>query len=180
MARKAVEVEGDDELLGKLHPELVGPPIRTMFHKWGVTTQGDARTNAPVNDNRLRSSIVYELGSGVIPEYVRVGTNARHGPFMEGGTGRLSDITEGPDNTMPSGGHRRHWPPAEALEPWARKHGTTGKSVAFFIGRRGGLRPRRFLRGAFEHSQRRLPMWMSEAARDMERRAEVWRGVGHG
>lgn len=167
MAKNTVSLEGEEEFYRKLSPSLVGPPLRHAFKKWGIRTMSDAREGTPVNDGRLRSSVVEEVDdSGIIPEFARVGTNARTGPFIEGGTGTQSDL--------PGGSRKKHWPPPQALDDWARKHGVIGggRSVAFFIGRRGGLKPRRFLRNAFEQNESSVPRLLAEAAREIERRAE--------
>lgn len=157
-------LSGFKEAERKLTPALAAQPVRRFMTKWAVSTQSDAKRGTPVNDGRLRASEVYEIEStppDQIPSYARVGTNDETGPFIEGGTGTQADL--------PGGTGRRHWPPAAALEPWALKHGTTGKSVAFFIGRRGGLKPKRFLRNAFDKNERRVPGWLSELALDIER-----------
>lgn len=111
----------------------------------------------PVDTGNLRASIAYEV-SGVdgVPLWGAVGSNVEYAPYMEYGTGTLSD--------GPNASGARHWPPAAALDVWARRHGfKSGAQVAFVIGRRGGLRPRRFLRNAFERSQPRIAAILDEA-----------------
>lgn len=108
-------------------------------------TMNAARINAPVDRGRLRASITsLAEWRGDILEGV-VGTNVEYAPYMEYGTGRLTDGEGG------KGG--RHWPPGAALDVWARRHGfASGRIVAEIIGRRGGLKPRQFLRKAFNVS----------------------------
>lgn len=94
---------------------------------------------------RLRGSIGHEVDSSALPLFAKVGTNVTHAPYMEFGTGAFAE-GEG-------GGSGSHWPPGEALSPWAERHGfTSGFAVAAAIGRRGGLLPRRYLRDALEAS----------------------------
>ena len=72
------------------------------------------------------------------PLWAKGGSNVKYAPYMEYGTGRLADAEGG-------GGGGRHWPPAQALEGWASRHGFGpggGFLVARAIGRRGGLKPR--------------------------------------
>lgn len=64
--------------------------------------------------------------------------------YMELGTG------------IPAGNPKVHWPPAAALEVWANRHGTTGFLVARAIGRRGGLKPRKFLQKAFDQNREKI------------------------
>ena len=55
----------------------------------------------------------------------------------------------------PGGKGARHWPPSDALELWAKRHGFGeggGYLVARAIGLRGGLTPRRYLRGGLQES----------------------------
>ena len=79
---------------------------------------------------------------------------------MEFGTGLLSED--------PKSRRQRHWPPAAALDLWAKRHGfASGAIVARIIGRRGGLKPRRFLRDAFESNRQRIADELSRIPRDV-------------
>ena len=94
---------------------------------------------APVDTGRLRSSLTHEAhweGTSLIGAW---GTNVEYAPEMEYGTGSQGD------SDVPHGG--RHWPPGQALDLWAARHGfQSGLQVARIIGKRGGLRPRHFLK----------------------------------
>jgi len=140
-----VEIEGLEEALAKFSPELYSEPLRDFWEKAALTVENEARTRAPVDTGRLRSSLAHMVDTASPPVWAKVGSNVAYAPYMEYGTGLLSD-GEG-------GSGRAHWPPAAALDVWARRHGfANGAQVARIIGRRGGLEPRRFLRGAFEAS----------------------------
>jgi hypothetical protein len=78
----------------------------------------DARKNAPVDTGRLRASIVPEVRRRERTIEGIVGSNVVYAPYMELGT-------------------RPHWPPMDALEVWARRHGTSAFIVARAISRRG-------------------------------------------
>lgn len=136
-------IKGLKETIGKLDPSLIAQPARDFFTKIGITIQGRARENAPVDTGRLRASITYEVDSRQVPQYVRTGTNVFYGPYMEFGTGKFAV----------GGGGKRHWPPGEALGVWAQRHGfASGFQVARIIGMRGGLKPRKYLTSAAEDS----------------------------
>ena len=97
----------------------------------------------PVDTGRLRSSLAHEAhweGSSLIGAW---GTNVAYAPEMEYGTGSQGD------SDVPHGG--RHWPPGQALDRWAARHGfESGLQVARIIGKRGGLKPRHFLKKVLE------------------------------
>ena len=140
-----VKIEGMDRVLSKLSPDLLAKPVASFFTRAAITVQNEARTLAPVDTGRLRSSISYKVDTAKVPHWAKVGTNVFYAPYMEFSTGYQTDG---------SGGRKRHWPPPDALNTWAKRHGVEGGgfAVAKAIGRRGGLRPRRYLRGALEHS----------------------------
>lgn len=116
-----------------------------------IEVRNEAVTLAPVDTGRLRSSIAYELAPQGQDLIARIGTNVQYAKSVEFGTGLLS---EAPDS---KGG--RHWPPPDALNGWALRHGFSvesggstvalGQIVAEIIGKRGGLRPKPYLRPAF-------------------------------
>lgn len=162
---------GEARLKKKLKADLVIQPVRNFLNRWGVLTSGAAKTKAPNNQGQLRGSLTHELDDTTgIPTWARAGTNIAHGPWMEGGTGLLADL-EGGKGT-------RHWPPGPPLDDWATKHGfASGQEVANIIGRRGGLVPRRFLRGAFEETQAMIPALLAKAASEIEQRAEAQKDV---
>lgn len=60
---------------------------------------------------------------------------------MEFGTGLLSD--------SPRSSRQRHFPPPDELDNWAYRHGfKSGWAVSLAIYRKGGLKPRKYLRNA--------------------------------
>lgn len=144
MTSIGVKVEGLQAIIRKTNPKILNAPLRNFFKRAAIAVQGRARTNAPVDTGRLRSSIVYEIDDEMPPTFAKVGTNVAYAPFMEFGTGAMSD---GPS---PSAWHN---PPPAALDTWAKRHGfKNGWQVAKIISNRGGLKPRRFLRKGFEDS----------------------------
>lgn len=161
MATETIRVHGLPELMRKLDPsKIAGAPARNFLNKWAIATEREAKAGAPVWRGHLRRSLTHDVDGGTFPTSARVGTNAPHAPFMEYGTGLLSD--------GPGGGGGRHFPPPAALAPWAASKGLNPYQVALGIYRRGGLKPRRYLRNASESTEKRLPMWVSEMAREIE------------
>jgi len=148
-----LEVKGLDSAIrdfqtGGAKTEIV---IGGITRKWAEATHREARRRAPSDLGTLPSSIYLKMTKGGIGYTVKIGSDEEHAHYMEYGTGRMGD----PEVTHKS----EHWPPWRALEPWARRHGFPpggGYLVARAIGLRGGLRPRRFLRGAWDKTKRML------------------------
>jgi hypothetical protein len=69
-----------------------------------------------INTGILRTSILAELTEDNLS--AEIGPTEKYGPYVEFGT-------------------QPHWPPLEALEDWARKHGIPAFIVARAIARRG-------------------------------------------
>jgi hypothetical protein len=85
---------------------------------------------------------------------------------MEYGTAKQGD---------PEGSHKeKHWPPLNApgLVLWAKRKGMPGKApaIARAIGKRGGLRPRRFLRQALESTESIIQNLLTRLANEIEER----------
>ena len=144
----AFVIEGLERLNKKLGVTALGDsflvgPLKKFWNRIGVTVQGEARKLSPVDRGALRQSIAYEIDDRPLPLHVSIGSALPYAPFMEYGTGLLTD-GEG-------GSGQPHYPPASALDGWAKRHGaSSGAQIARAIGRAGGLRPRRYLRGGIE------------------------------
>ena len=140
-----IHIDGLERAIKNASPELLDKPLRNFFARATIAIQNRARQNAPVDTGRLRSSIGTRVDSGNPPAWGEVGTNVQYAPYMEYGTGLFA---EGPNAKGD-----RHFPPGGALDVWAARHGfDSGFTVAQIIGRRGGLRPRRYLRNAVKES----------------------------
>lgn len=157
-----IEVVGLERVLGKLSARLYAGPLRDFLLRSVICIEKRAKENAPVDTGRLRSSIGHRVDGATPPTWGSVGTNVHYAPYMEYGTGALSD---GP------GGGGRHWPPGDALNTWALRHGfKSGGQVARIIGRRGGLRPRRYLRKALKESLSDIRRFVGRLGEDVGRR----------
>lgn len=163
---EVVRIKGLAELKGKLNIGLIAGPLRTFLTRAAILVQSRARERAPVDTGRLRADIAFEVDGGTPPIWARVGNNVFYAPYVEYGTGTQTD---GP------GGGGRHWPPAGALSGWAGRHGFGpggGFIVARAIGRRGGLRPRRYLRDALDAALSGIEGLFGALSRDIEAEAE--------
>lgn len=174
---------GLPELVGKLkRPEWVYVPAGRFLDKWRQATQRRAVQNFArgpggwVDTGETRKSITSERDRDIFPVFARVGSNLDKARWGEYGTGLLS---EDPDSSR-----KRHWPPADALEPWAKKKKIpkydksgavigvlSGADVAAIIGIRGGLAPRQFLRDAVEETDSMIEGWLKEMATEIEKEA---------
>ena len=136
---------------------IIASELKKAITRLVILGQGEARKLAPVDTGRLKGSIAYEVlqTSGAITG--RFGTNVTYAKPVEYGTGLFS--------TAPDSGGGRHWPPPSALDVWAARHGfTSGAEVAAIIGRRGGLKPRPYLRPAYAKIKPRVGEMIDRAA----------------
>lgn len=149
-----VEVKGLKETQAKMEQvvrDLKGGPMVGAMKKATLLVEREAKIRSPVDTGRLRASITPSVTQN--PLQGIIGSNVFYAPYQELGTGRFA-------------GRSRHWPPAAALETWARRHGIeSGFVVARAIGMRGGLRPRRFLRGAVEANAEKIRDLLDAAVR---------------
>ena len=157
----SAHIEGMDEVLKRFRDPRVQAIAKKHMTDALIAVEGPAKLKAPVGvSGELRSQITHEVRPiGGDMEGV-VGSPTIYAPHVEFGTGTQSD--------QPSG-KGRHWPPAAALEVWAQRHGVKGggKAVAYYIGRRGGLKPRKFLRGAWEETESRVIQHLERIVEDV-------------
>ena len=145
-----IEIEGLREVQEKMEQvisDLHGPPVLNAMRDATLKVERDAKRFAPVDTGRLRASIVpsVALKDNVLEGVV--GSNVKYAPYMEFGTGLHTERAM-------MGGGGSHFPPSSALELWAKRHKLpNGFVVARAIWRKGGLKPRRFLRQAFEQNE---------------------------
>jgi len=140
----------------------------------GEAVAGGARTLAPVNNGPLRASINAQVIQDPTKVYVEssVGSNLSYTPYMEYGTGLVHD--------HPNWGRKRHVLSYKALMGWARNKlggGSERQVTAFAIAvakkimKRGGLLPRRFLRGSLERLEPRITADAQRLVADIKREA---------
>ncbi len=145
-----IEIKGLERVTRKLSRDLIAGPLRTFFKKAAITVQSEVRNRTPQDIGKLVNSINYSIDDGALPLWAKIGPDAKPGSAlwfqaraMEFGTGRMG---------QPGVSHKsKHWPPSVALDVWARRHGfESGAQVARIIGKRGGLRPRKFMQEGFK------------------------------
>lgn len=98
-----------------------------------------------VNSGQLRNSITPEVRNKWKTLQGVVGSNLKHAPYMETGTGVFV-------------GKARHVPPISVLKRWVEQKNRGGKKLNAYvvqraIAKRGGLRPRKYLQRAVDENQ---------------------------
>lgn len=147
---------------------LVGPPVVGMLQAAGNAIKADAAANAPNDLGGLKGGFFARVERVDRTTWeAPVGNTVSYSAFMEYGTGTQHD--------NPQWGPRPvHKPPAKYLDAWAERHGfPSGRVVSRIIARRGGLKPRRFLRNAFAAEEMRLPSRAGALAREIVARWEA-------
>jgi hypothetical protein len=167
-----VQIDGLGNLIRRLREDAgLARPLEQAFTRIGLEATSASKKRAPVDVGLLRNRITYEVDRSPLPGYVRIGTlggaNPGYAAYMEYGTGLVHD--------HPSWPRRRHVVPGRVLVQWAarkarsRTGGPQGGAygVARAITARGGLMPRRYLRGPFEANRTRYVRTIEAALRRM-------------
>lgn len=141
---------------------LVVSEMKSAMTRATLTVERSAKKVVPVDTGHLRRSITHEVKAAPGGVVGKVGSNVPYAKAVEFGTGLLSEAPDG------KGG--RHYPPPAALDGWAIRHGfhtgsrsdaagdvaaspgSLGWMISQMIGRRGGLRPRPYLRPAIKEN----------------------------
>lgn len=124
------------ERMERVAKDLTGPPMVDGIRRATLLVSGTAKRLSPVDTGRLRSSIIPEVRTRWRSVEGVVGSNVKYAASQELGT-------------------RAFWPPLQALELWARRHGTTAYVVAKAIAVRG-IRAQRYLQGAVETNRGKI------------------------
>lgn len=164
-----VEVIGLKRLIKRMSADRLIKPMRRFLERSSISIESAAKENAPVDTGRLRASITHEIiEEGALPRYAKIGVlkspfSTPHGKkafAMEYGTGLLAE------GAGASG--KPHYPPAGALGRWAGRHGfASGAQVSRIIGKRGGLRPRRYMRDALKAKRAEIGKFAQVMAKEI-------------
>ncbi len=146
------QVEGMERLMERAKPELLAKPVHDFLERAALMVKAKAREYTPVDTGRLRASMTHQLDSSPVPLWARVGSNVEYAPFVELGT-------------------RPHFPPPEALELWARRHGIPVFLVCRAIARRG-TKAHRMLQRGFEDLQDKIGRMMKQLAESVKQEWE--------
>lgn len=160
---ESIRVEGLDQLLARMRAEpLFGEHLRKGIMAAALVVESEAKKRAPVDRGQTRAGITHKVDPSPLPLWGTVGTNSPGAAPMEYGTGRNSD---GPNASA------GHWPPSAPLDAWAKRKGidVPGFVIARSIAAKGGLKPRRFLRGALDAKRDRVIKLVSGALKAAER-----------
>ena len=149
-----VRLEGYDRFVASLDNVGIQQRTRMFLDATGHLVVSEARIRAPINVGLLRASIFHEVDGSTDPRWVDVGSRTRYAPYMEYGTGVTNDHPTWPKvRHVPFVNRDENGRPVAALFWWANRKGmgyAGGWGVARAIAKRGGLKPRRFLRGSIE------------------------------
>ncbi len=155
MSELKVEVEGLQELLEKLRdkPKLFGNPFQRTMKAIVLDVEKEAKDRVPRWRHNLLRAISHQVEPSPVPLWAKAGViGAKGSPLYKQAA------------TMEFG--RRAGakpPPTRAIEPWARAKGLNPYLVARSIGRKG-IKPRRYLRGAWDAVKPRIPDYLKRAA----------------
>ena len=182
MSGVRVQVDNLPALIRRLRENAgAGKALEQGFEAIGLHAMSASRRRAPVDVGLLRNRISYEVDRSPLPTFVRIGTlggdNPGYAAYMEYGTGTRHD--------HPSWPRKPHRLNPAVLEGWVARKGRSrgekaaarrerlarvsddARAAAYGIMRRGGLEPRRYLRGPFEGNQVRYVRTLAQALRKM-------------
>jgi len=147
-------------------------PLRKALTEIGMRGETESKRRAPVDKNRLRAGITHNVSSEPLMMSVDIGVIGKAGElpyakYMEYGTGLMHDHPNWP--------RKRHTMSPSMLANWGPvEQGLVSAAAVVFgtkrpgINRRGGLRPRRYLRGMLEASEQKFISIIRAAVRQME------------
>lgn len=148
-----IEVRGLKEVrqyLKRVGKDMTGQPMIRAMRDVTLLLTRDARRNAPVDTGTLRSSIMPSVAVQHKEVIGIVGSNVEYAPFMELGT-------------------KPHFPPPDALEVWARRHGFSSAYLVCRAISRRGLKARKFLQKAMKTNARRIVNRINQAIKEIIR-----------
>lgn len=131
----SIQIEGAEKVAAafKKAPRVVATEARKAIMKALLILQASARMFTPRDTSRLASAIRVDMHSSLSGELV---ADTNYAVFVHEGT-------------------RPHWPPYDAIEPWARRHGIPPFPVMLAIARKG-TPPRPFFKLALEQKDKEV------------------------
>ena len=139
MSDVTVTIHGLEAAQAKLRQvsrDLRGDPIVKGMKQATKLVLRDARANAPKDTGTLQGSLVENIYLEGMTVVGVVGTPIKYAPFVELGSAP-------------------HFPPLEAVEGWAARHGTTAIAVARAVAAHG-TKARKFMQRAFEMNESKI------------------------
>lgn len=162
-----MDVDADEVIKRLRNDRFVREPLRVALNKVGRMGETDSKRRAPVDFGRLRAAITHQVDDQPMMLSVDIGVIGKSGElpyakYMEYGTGLTHD--------HPSWPRRVHMVPVSALANWGpvRRNLVSAGAVATSITKRGGLKPRRYLRGMLEDNSGNFIAIIKRAVKEME------------
>lgn len=125
MARTKITVRMSPQLRRNLQTEYtIGAPVRDYLENTTELIRDTARRESPVDLGEMRKSHVAVVDPRPVPQWGRMEVQAR---------GR----NNAPYPVFVHEGTRPHWPPIEAIRPWAERHGIPPFVLARSIAEKG-------------------------------------------
>lgn len=154
--RLQITLENQQELLGALQNQgNLKRLLSEAFDGIGEHARSESRNRAPHDRGKLRASITYKQeprDRRGMPTGVRIGTIGgnppRYAAWMEYGTGTVNDHP-----TWPKTPHKMGATAARALTAWGNRKSLNGMGAFWTIKRRGGIKPKRYLRSVLEDNR---------------------------
>lgn len=162
-----IDVDADDFIRKLRDDGFIREPLRVALTKVGRHAETEAKQRAPVAYGRLRASITHAIVDeqdmiSVDVGIVGITQDLRYAWGMEYGTGTQTDHPTWPRKPHAvSPGALLNWRPIRRAPEDARW--ALAVSAARAITLRGGLKPRRFLRGALEDGTAKYVGFMKQA-----------------
>lgn len=123
------EILGIPELRAKLDvPKLVGEPMKKFLTASALKVEQHAKDEFRGwgrDTGLLFASLQTKVDSATFPRWATVGTTNPYAIYVHG------EPPNPPERSRP------HWPPIDAITPWAKRHGIPPFLVARAIARRG-------------------------------------------
>jgi len=137
----SIEVKNLEQVTAAIasFPKKAGIHVNEAIRKTLVSIQRDATIEAPTDTGKLRGD--WDLSYGYLTGTLR--NRSQYAVFMEKGT-------------------RPHFPPLEAIAPWAHRHGIAPFLVARSIAKKG-TKGRHFLEKAIDKNQSVANRFFQEA-----------------
>jgi len=150
-----VQLRGFSRAIRGLNNLPLADATRAWLHASGMLVRSLAQIRAPRNLGALAGSIRERVDGSENPTFVDIGSNLHYAPYMEFGTGMVHDHPTWPRAPhIPYVGKNPNGQPVLGLLEWGRQKGgaSLGYAAAKAIAKRGGIKPRRYLRGALEEA----------------------------
>jgi len=141
--RAEIRIEMNAQLKRNLDQSYtISGPLREYLENTADLIASTARRDAPRDLGKLASSHTWSVDPATPPAWGRVDVNA-------------TGTKNAPYPLFVHEGTRPHFPPIEAIRPWAERHGIPPFALALAIARRG-TRPNPWLRRTVENLRGRL------------------------